>query len=288
MLSAYNNGFVINTNMASLIVQNNLAKATNDMTFYMERLATGLRINRASDDPSGMALSSAMQAQISSTKVAQNNSQTGVSLLQTAEGDLKTIQKNLSTMKDLITQSKTGTTSAAERSALNATYQQLLSEIDRVATSSNYSGIKLLDGSNSAANSIVLQIDIKNTADNKLDISSALAAATNAGLGGIGSTAIDTVAGATAAESMMEAAYNQVTTQISRVGGYVSRLSANVTRLKTRNENMQSASSLLTDADTAADTAAYTKAQILQQTATSLLQQANQTSALILTLIGAL
>lgn len=288
MLSAYNNGFVINTNMASLIVQNNLAKATNDMTFYMERLATGLRINRASDDPSGMALSSAMQAQISSTKVAQNNSQTGVSLLQTAEGDLKTIQKNLSTMKDLITQSKTGTTSAAERSALNATYQQLLSEIDRVATSSNYSGIKLLDGSNSAANSILLQIDIKNTADNKLDISSALASASNAGLGGIGSTAIDTVAGATAAESMMEAAYNQVTTQISRVGGFVSRLSANVTRLKTRNENMQSASSLLTDADTAADTAAYTKAQILQQTATSLLQQANQTSALILTLIGAL
>jgi flagellin len=287
MLSAYSNGFVINTNMASLIVQKNLANATNDMTTLMERLSTGLKINRASDDPSGMALSNYLQKQVSSTNIAMTNSQTGTSLLQTAEGDLKTIQSNLSKMKDLITQAKTGTTSDAQRAAYNATFQQYLSEIDRIATSSNYSGIKLLDGSNSAVGKIVLQIDINNDASSKLDISSALASASNSGLGGIGSTAIDTVAGATSAESMIESAYNQVTTQVAKVGGFVTRLDSNVTRLKTRNENMQSAKSLLTDADTAADTAALTKAEILQQTSTALLQQANSSASLILTLIGA-
>lgn len=287
MLSAYsNNGFVINTNMASLIVQQNLAKSTNDMATCMERLSTSLKINRASDDPSGMAVSSSYLSQISSTNVAKNNCQTGTSLLQTAEGDLTTIQENLSDMKDLIIQAKTGTTSQAQRDAFNATYQQLLQEIDRVATSSNYSGIKLLDGTNGGAGSIVLQIDIQNNATHQLDISSVLTSGTNASLG-TGSTSVSSVTSATAAQALVEAAYNAITTQISKIGGFVSRLESNITRLDTRNTNMQAASALITDTDIAAETAKLTRAEILQQTSAALVQQANQTASLIFTLIGA-
>lgn len=278
-------GFVINTNLASLIVQQNLLKATNDMATYMERLSTGLKVNRASDDPSGMSIATSYSAQINSTNVAKNNCQTGASLLQTAEGDLDTIQQNLSDMKDLIIQAKTGTTSQAQRDAFNATYQQLLDEIDRVANSSNYSGIKLLDGTNGGAGSIVLQIDIQNTATHKLDISSVLTGVDKTDLG-INATVIDSVTAATAAQALVEAAYNTVTTQIASVGAFVDRLNDNVTRLDTRNTNMQAARSLITDTDVAAETAKLTRSQILQQTSAALIQQANQTASLIFTLIG--
>lgn len=281
----YTNGFTINTNMASLLVQRNLQTATNEMAILMEHLSTNMRVNRSSDDPSGMALSTNLRKQISSIAVAKTNSQTGVSMLQTAEGDMKTIQDNLSTMKNLVIQAKTGTITQAERDALNATYQSALSEITRVASSSNYSGIKLLDGTNSAANSIVLQIDIANTADNKLDVSSNFASSTAASLG-VSGTDISSVANATAAEALVQTAYDTMTVRKSSVGGFVTRLNSNISRLDVKTENLQSSDSLIRDADIASDTALLTKQQILQQTSASLLQQANQSASLILTLIS--
>ncbi len=286
--SSYSNGFVINTNIASLLVQRNLANVTNDMTMYMEHLSSSLKVNRASDDPGGMAISLNYERQISSMAVAKSNSQTGVSLLQTAENDLKTIKSNLTTMKNLIIQAQTGTTTDPERAAMNSTYQQLLTEIQRIASTSNYSGIKLLDGSNVAANSIVLQVDINNNASDKIDISSSLAnCGTAAGALNIAATAVDTVLNANAAQSFVDNAYNTINQRISLVGGFNTRLNNNISRLDARSENLQAANSLIRDADIASDTAKLTKAQILQQTSVSLLQQANQSSALILTLIGA-
>lgn len=286
--SSSSNGFVINTNLASLLVQRNLANVTNDMTAYMEHLSTNLKVNRASDDPSGMAISLNYQKQISSMAVAKTNSQTGVSLLHTAENDLNTIKTSLTTMKNLIIQAQTGTATASDRAAYNANYQQLLTEIQRIATTSNYSGIKLLDGSNVAASSIVLQVDINNTADSKIDISSALAnSQTGAGALNIAATAVDTVANAAAAQALVDTAYNTISQRISLVGGFTTRLNNNVSRLDSRSENLKAANSLIRDTDVAAETAKLTKSQILQQTAVSLLQQANQSSALILTLIGA-
>ena len=282
----YTNGFTVNTNMASLLVQRNLETATNDMAVLMEHLSTGLKVNRSSDNPSGMALSNNLRKQISSIAVAKTNSQTGVSMLQTADGDLKSIQSNLSTMKGLILQAKTGTISQAERDALNATYQSALAEITRVATSSNYSGIKLLDGTNSAAGKIVLQIDTANNLDNKLDVSGGFTGASATSLG-IDATDISLVANATAAESLVQAAYDSITIQKAKVGGFVSRLNSNITRLNVKSENLQSSDALIRDTDVASDTALLTKKQILQQTSASLIQQANQSASLILTLIGA-
>jgi len=279
------NGFVINTNMASLLVQRNLNTATNDMATLMEHLSTGLKVNRSSDNPSGMALSNNMRKQISSIAVAKTNSQTGVSMLQTTDGDLKSIQTNISTMKNLILQAKTGTISQAERDSLNATYQNALSEVTRIATSSNYSGIKLLDGTNSGAGAIVLQVDINNNADHKIDVSGSFTSATAASLG-IGGTDISSVVNATAAESLMQTAYDNITIQKSKVGGFVSRLNSNITRLNVKSENLQASDSLIRDTDVATDTALLTKKQILQQTSATLIQQANSSLSLILTLIA--
>jgi flagellin len=271
--------------MSALLVQRNLNTATNDMALLMEHLSTGYKVNRSSDNPSGMALSDNLRKQISSIAVAKTNSQTGVSMLQTAEGDLKTIQSNLSTMKDLIIKAKTGTITQGERDAYNATYQQALSEVTRIASSSNYSGIKLLDGTNSGVGAIVLQIDTNNDAAHKLDVSSTFTSATGASLG-IAATDISSVVNATAAETLVQAAYDTVTVQKAKVGGFVSRLNSNITRLAVKTENMQAADSLIRDTDIAADTALLTKKQILQQTSASLLQQANQSASLILTLIA--
>ncbi len=281
----YTNGFTINTNMASLLVQRNLQNATNDMAVLMEHLSTTLKVNRSSDNPSGMALSENLRTKISSIAVAKTNSQTGVSMMQTADGDLTTIQTNLTTMKGLILQAKTGTITQGQRDAYNATYQSALSEITRVATSSNYSGIKLLDGTNSAANSIVLQVDINNNADHKLDVSGSFTSATAASLG-IGATDISSIVNATAAETLVQTAYDNITIQKAKAGGAVTRLNANITRLDVKTTNLQSSDSLIRDTDIASDTALLTKKQIMQQTSASLIQQANQSASLLLTLIS--
>lgn len=285
--SAYSGGgFVINTNMASLLVQRNLANVTNDMTTLMEQLSTNLKVNRASDDPSGMAISNNYQKQISSIEVAKNNSQTGVSLLQTAENDLKTIQTNLSLMKNVIIQSQTGTTTDAQRIALDSTFQQYLTEIQRLTTTSNYSGIKLLDGS---AGSLKLQVDINNTSDSRIDISDVVSnMQTSAGgaLNSILGTKVSTVTLANSAQALINSAYDLVSQKISLTGAYSNRLTNNIKRLESRSENLQASNSLIRDTDVASATARLTKAQIMQQTSVSLLQQANSSSALILKLIG--
>ena len=281
----YTNGFTINTNMASLLVQRNLQNATNDMAVLMEHLSTNLKVNRSSDNPSGMALSENLRSQISSIAVAKTNSQTGVSMMQTADGDLTTIQTNLTTMKSLILQAKTGTITQGQRDALNATYQSALAEITRVATSSNYSGIKLLDGTNSGAGAIVLQVDTTNNAAHKIDVSGSFTSATAADLG-IGATDISSIVNATAAETLVQTAYDNITIQKAKVGGNVARLNSNITRLDVKTTNLQSSDSLIRDADIAAATALLTKKQIMQQTSASLIQQANQSASLILTLIS--
>ena len=284
--SSFTNGFVINTNMASLMVQRNLANVTNDMAAYMEHLSTNYKVNRASDDPAGLALSMNYERQINSLGVAKSNSQTGISLLQTAENDLTTIKDNLSTMQDLIIQAQTGTTTDPERAAMNSIFQQLLSEIQRISSTSEYSGIQLMDGTRSGAGSVVLQIDINNNANHKLDISSALANSQTAALG-INGTAVDTIAHAAAAQSLIDTAYDTINQRTSLVGAFITRLNTNVQRIESKSENLQAANSLIRDTDVAAETAKLTRAQILQQTSVALLQQANQSSALIFTLIGA-
>src|SRR5688572_9450324 len=138
---------IINTNIASLNAQRNLNASQSALQVALQRLSSGLRINSAKDDAAGLAISDRFTSQIRGVVQAARNANDGISLAQTAEGGLGEITNNLQRIRELAVQSRNATNSATDRAALNAEAQQLKSEIDRVATQTNFNGVKLLDGS---------------------------------------------------------------------------------------------------------------------------------------------
>lgn len=174
----------INTNIASLNAQRNLGASSMAMQTSLQRLSSGLRINSAKDDAAGMAIASRMSSQINGNTQAARNANDGISLAQTAEGDLNQIGTNLQRMRDLSVQASNATNSASDRAALNAEVQQLAAEIDRVAQNSSFNGVKLLDGSFNAQN---FQVGANATANDQISINS-IASARVAQLGAAGAT----------------------------------------------------------------------------------------------------
>ena len=138
---------VVNTNVSSFIVQRSLSNATQGIGKSLERLSSGYRINRAGDDAAGLSISEALKAQARGSDVAASNAQTGVNLLQTAEGDLAIIQDNLQRIRDLAVQASNGTNGQTERDAIKSEVEQRVNEINRIANSSSFNNIQLLDGS---------------------------------------------------------------------------------------------------------------------------------------------
>ena len=138
---------IINTNIASLNAQNNLNKSQSSLQNALQRLSSGLRINSAKDDAAGMAISSRMTAQINGLNQAARNANDGISLAQTAEGSLNAIADNLQRLRDLSVQSSNASNSASDRASMNAEATQLVAEINRVASTSQFNGVNLLDGS---------------------------------------------------------------------------------------------------------------------------------------------
>lgn len=174
----------INTNIASLNAQRNLGASSMAMQTSLQRLSSGLRINSAKDDAAGMAIASRMTSQINGNTQAARNANDGISLAQTAEGDLNQIGTNLQRMRDLSVQASNATNSASDRAALNAEVQQLAAEIDRVAQNSSFNGVKLLDGSFNAQN---FQVGAGATANDQIAINAISSARTTA-LGAAGAT----------------------------------------------------------------------------------------------------
>jgi flagellin len=158
---------VINTNVMSLNAQRNLSTSANQLATSLQRLSSGLRINSAKDDAAGLAISERLSAQISGLTVAARNANDGISLAQTAEGDLAQIGNNLQRMRELAVQSANASNSVSDRAALNAEVQQLAQEIDRVAQASSFNGVKLLDGSFQAQ---VFQVGANATASDQITV----------------------------------------------------------------------------------------------------------------------
>lgn len=175
---------MINTNIASLNAQRNLNTSQSSLTTSLQRLSSGLRINSAKDDAAGLAISERMSSQIKGSDQAVRNANDGISLAQTAEGDLSQISTNLQRMRELAVQSSNATNSSSDRAALNNEVQQLSAEIDRVAKNSSFNGVKLLDGTFTAQD---FQVGANATANDKVQISSISNASTSS-LGGIGSS----------------------------------------------------------------------------------------------------
>lgn len=181
----------INTNLASLNAQRNLNQSQGAQQTALQRLSSGLRINSAKDDAAGMAISSRMSSQINGTTQAARNANDGISLAQTAEGDLNQISTNLQRMRDLSVQAANATNSASDRAALNAEVQSLVQEIDRVSSNSSFNGVKLLDGSFTAQN---FQVGANATAADSIQLAITGARAAQLGAAG-GANFSATVAG---------------------------------------------------------------------------------------------
>ena len=276
---------VVNTNMKSLIAQRNLYNAGKTLNTSMNRLSSGLRINTAADDAAGAALSEKITTQVNASDVAKRNIQTGMNMIQTAEADLTVMQENLQRMRDLAVQSANGVYSTAERQTLDAEFKSRAEEINRIASSSSFSDIKLLDGT--TPTDITLQIGTNNSGDDQLNISN-LFKDFRAGSNSMPATdsSITTAELARNAIDAMDTAINSISTVRADMGATLNRLEGSITRVDTRKENMASARSTIKDADIAVESANLTRSQILQQTATAMLSQANQAPSLALSLLG--
>ena len=268
---------VINTNVASLDAQRNLANNSEAVQVSVQRLSSGLRINSAKDDAAGLAISDRLRSQIRSIAVAIRNSQDGTSLSQTAEGGLAQIGDILARMRELATQSANGTIADTDRTALNNEFTQLKDEIDRISNVTEFNGTKLLDGTLSTT----LQVGFRNTANDRIDISlnSAANSVSLGILGGINDTIAGDGTGQANAQNMLttlDAAISSVSSMRGTLGAIQNRLTSTISNLSISSENLTAADSRVRDADFALETATFTRNQILVQSATAILAQANQ------------
>ena len=282
---------VINTNMMSLNSQRALNISQNSMQTSLERLSSGLRINRAKDDAAGLAISERLSAQIRGLEQANRNGIDGISLMQTAEGALEEVGNMLQRMRELAVQSANGTVSAADKNSLNDEYVELRNEINRVFDSAEFNGVTLLG----KTDSINLQIGYKagTSGSYKITVSTFNMASRTLAGGGISfiaatttSRVISATSKATWMLSKLDAAIDQITQKRADFGAKQNRIEATLRNNANVIENQSAARSRIRDADFAAETANLTRTQILQQAGTAMLAQANQLPQNVLQLLG--
>ena len=284
----------INTNLGSMVVQKNLDKATKSLNQAIERMTTGYKINSAKDDPAGYAVSTKMNTQLSSISVAQDNVAIGSSLLSTAESSYDLITTHLQRIRDLTEEAANGTYGQDSIDAIKAEVDARWDEIDRIASTTEFNGIKLLDGTKGTSG-ITLQIGIDSTTNSKLAVSGDLfASAKTDQLMKNGGTAVTKntftgyfTAGAdySTALTAIDTALSAVSTRQTQIGAMQNRLDSAADALEVQYSNVASSLSTIKDADVAAESSEYIKAQILQQASASLLSTANQAPSIALNLI---
>jgi flagellin len=263
-------GLRVNTNVASINAQRNLAQVNEKLAGNFRRLATGLRISTASDDAAGLAISERLRSQIRSLDQAKRNANDGISLVQTAEGALGEASSILVRLRELAIQSANGSTSNQDKETLDQEFQSLIGEINRIAQSTEFNGIKLLDGSSS---SVSFQIGFGTTTGvDSLSVTLDAALSTSLGLnsldigsGGLTSTAITNI----------DTAINTVSALRGRLGAVQNRLGSTINNLAVQVENLSAAESRIRDVDVAFETAQLTRNSILQQASIAILAQAN-------------
>jgi flagellin len=270
-------GLQINTNVPALNTSRVLRRSTQGLNKSLERLSSGLRINRAADDAAGLAIAEAFRSQVRGTQVAQRNSQDGVSLVQTAEGALSETTNILQRIRELAVQSANGTQSTDNRVALNAEVQQLLAQIDDIAQDTEFNGIRVL----SAAQTVTLQSGANQS--QTLTISTAGAQTRELG---ISTVAVSSLALSVSAINTIDVAIKSVNSLRSTLGAFQNRLEFTINTLAIQEENASASESAIRDADIAQETIRFTRNQILVSAGTSVLAQANIVPQTALQLLG--
>jgi flagellin len=270
------------SNISSLRAQRNLNKTSDALSQNINRLSSGLRINRAGDDAAGSAISSQMTAYEQGLKQASRNSNDGVSLIQTAEGALNEMTGIVQRMRELAVQaSNEGTMDTTERGYLDQEFQLLESELDRIVSVTEYNGQKLVDGSVSTG--VSFQVGMKNTGNDRISVSISNSGSTSLGLN---DELLSSSTGAQKAIAALDTALQTINTSRGTLGATQNRLEMTMSNLAIMHENMAAGNSRIKDVDVAEESAAMSRNQILSQAGTSVLAQANQLPQSALSLIG--
>jgi flagellin len=283
----------INTNIASLNAQRNLAVSQNSLSMSMQRLSSGLRVNSAKDDAAGLAIAERMNAQVRGMNVAVRNANDGISMAQTAEGALGKVGDALQRMRELAVQARNSTNSSADKDSLDKEFGELAKEIQRVLGGTTFNGKHVLG---TESGTLTFQVGANTTADDSIDIitanmTTASEITTVAGTYGSVATSrakIDSTADTTAIATVidnLDAALDKVNSERATMGASQSRFDAAVANLQTSIENQSSARSRIMDADFATETANLSRSQILQQAGNAMVAQANQLPQQVLTLL---
>ena len=276
-------GLRIGTNVQSMRAQNSLARVEQAKDENLAKLSSGSRINKAGDDAAGLALSEKLKANIRGTQQATRNAGDGISLIQTAEGGLNEVSNILIRLRELSVQSASDTIGDQERKFSDLEFKQLSSEVERIATSTQFNGKHLLSGE---GDSMDFQIGIMNDAKNdRLSYKPQESSARAADLG-IADLGVSTKEDSQNNLEKIDMALNSVNGNRASLGALQNRLQSTISNLEVRTENLSAANSRIRDTDIAAESAEMAKNQILSNSSVSVLAQANQSGAAALKLIG--
>ncbi len=276
-------GLRIATNVASQTVQKNLKEVSNQGNAELERLSSGKRITKAADDAAGLAISTNLEAQTKGLRQATRNANDGISLVQTAEGGLNETTNILVRLRELTIQASSDTVGEQERGFLDKEYQQLTTEIDRIAASTTFNGTQLLNGEGKG--SMDFQVGAFAGEQNRItfDSSESDSSASSIGVGGTGIADKD---GALDAISQVDGAIEKVSSMRANLGSIQSRLQSTVKNLEVQTINQDAARSVIQDVDVASSSAALASNNVVKNAAVSTLSQANQIPMSALRLIG--
>ncbi|MBS4208282.1 flagellin [Bacillus sp. FJAT-50079] len=281
----------INHNIQALNAYRNLSQTMASTSKSLEKLSSGLRINRAADDAAGLAISEKMRSQIRGLGMAERNALDAISLIQTAEGALNETHAILQRMRELSVQAANGTLEDEDRVAIQAEINQLNEEIDRIADTTQFNQKKLLDGA-SGGSDLLLQFQVGANTGETLTVEITKLDSVSLGIATLGApgtpniaTSVKTAADADEAIQIFENAIQKVSEQRSKLGAYQNRLEHTVTNLQTANENLTAAESRIRDLDMALEMTNFTRNNILNQAGQAMLAQANQLPQGILQLL---
>ncbi|GIU36092.1 flagellin FliC [Shewanella schlegeliana] len=269
----------VNTNVTSMKAQKNLNTSSQGLATSMERLSSGLRINSAKDDAAGLAISNRLNSQVRGLEVGMRNANDAISIAQISEGAMQEQTNMLQRMRDLAIQSENGANSADDLTAIKEEMDQLVTEITAIGDSTAFGNTKLLAGEFSAGKKF--QVGHQDGEDVTVTVKT-----TNATTLSVNALDVTTSAGRDAAIGQLDAAIKNIDTQRAELGAVQNRLSHNISNSANTQANVADAKSRIVDVDFAKETAEMTKNQVLQQTGSAMLAQANQLPQVALSLLG--
>jgi flagellin len=293
---------VVNTNVNASVAQNALARNERAMNTAMERLSTGQRINSASDDAAGLAIASRMTSQVRGLDTGIRNANDAISMISTADGALVEVTNMLQRMRELALQASNGTTTEADRNYLNAEYQNLVSEIERISANTEWNGRTILKGSANATGDSTVAFQVGANGGQTVSVNFGNISQ-DSGSGGTvfetfetsgtmtagafisAQTTASAITTATAAITQIDSAITSVNSQRATFGAAINQLTYAVDNLSNVRVNAEASRSRILDADYAAETSELARTQIISQAGTAMLAQANQLPQTVLSLL---